>query len=205
VSPRRQDRAAGSRSQARLPFRGIAAAALLAAGTIWWSAAPLAGGSAGTRLSLIVAISSGVLSLAQLALTAAVARDTGAFSLTDQVAGRIADLIGTLPWAELMIVATLALEALHSSRPWHTAVLAIALTGYLFAVHLAESGAGASVLRAQLPLVAAGFGLTTLAVGAAALPPLPGGPATALIRVAAVAIAVVVAGLVVPAWLGRSR
>jgi hypothetical protein len=178
---------------------------LLAAGTIWWSAAPLAGGSAGTRLSLIVAIVSGVLSIAQLAIAAAVASDTDAYSPAEQAARRIADLIRTLPWPELMTVAALTLEALHSSRPWHTALLAIALTGYLFAVHLTESGADASVLRTQLPLLAAGVGLTALAVGAAALPPLPVGPAAALIRVAAIVIAVAVAGLVVPAWLGRSR
>lgn len=104
-----------------------------------------------------------------------------------------------------MTVAALTLEALHPARPWHTAVLAIALTGYLFAVHLAESGADASVLRTQLPLLAAGVGLSALAVGAAALPPLPSGPAEALIRVAAIVVAVVIAGLVVPAWLGRSR
>lgn len=205
MSPQGQELAALSRSVRRLPFPGISAAALLAAGTIWWSAAPLSGGRAGTQISLIIAIVSGVMSIAQLAVTAAMARDTDAFSPAEQVARRIADLIRTPPWAELMTVATLALEALHSSRPWHTAVLAIALTGYLFAVHLAESGAGRSVVRAQLPLLAAGLGLTALAVGAAALPALPAGPAAAFIRVAAVVIAVVVGALVVPAWLGRSR
>ena len=205
MSPRGQDPTARNRGEKRLPFPGIAVAAVLAAGTIWWSAAPLAGGSAGTRLSLTVAIVSGVLSIAQLAIAAAAGRDTDAYSATEQVALRVADLIRTLPWAELMTVAALTLEALHASRPWHTALLAIALTGYLFAVHLAETGAGASVLRAQLPLLAAGAGLTALAVGAAALPPLPSGPAAALLRVAAIVIAVVVAGLVLPAWLGRSR
>jgi hypothetical protein len=205
MSPRGQDLRARSQSRNRLPFPGITAAALLAAGTIWWAAAPLAGGSAGTRLSLIVAITSGVMSIAQLAVTAAVARDTNAFSLTDQVARRVADLIRTLPWAEVMTVAALTLEALHRSHPWHTAVLAVALTGYLFAVHLAESGAGASVLRTQLPLLAAGAGLMALAVGAAALPPPPAGATAAVFRVAAIVVAVVVAGLVVPAWLGRSR
>jgi hypothetical protein len=188
-----------------MPFPSIAVAALLAAGTIWWSAAPLAGGSAGTRLSLTVAIVSGVLSIAQLAIAVTVARDTDAYSATEQVVLRVADLIRTLPWAELMTVAALTLEALHASRPWHTAVLVIALTGYLFAVHLAETGAGASVLRTQLPLLAAGAGLTALALGATALPPLPAGPAAALVRVAAIVIAVVVAGLVLPAWLGRGR
>jgi len=205
VSPRGQDPTARNRSEKRRPFPGIAGAAVLAAGTIWWSADPLAGGSAGTRLSLTVAILSGVMSIAQLVIAAAVARDTDAYSAAEQVALRIADLIRTLPWAELMTVAALTLEALHASRPWHTAVLAVALTGYLFAVHLAETGAGASVLRTQLPLLAAGAGLTALAVGATALPPLPAGPAAALLRVAAIVIAVVVAGLVLPAWLGRSR
>lgn len=205
MSPRGQHLAAGSPSGTRLPFPGIAVTALLAGGTIWWSAAPLAGGHAGTRLSLIVAIVSGVMSIAQLAVTAAVARDTDAFSLSDQVAQRIAGLIRTLPWAELMTVATLVLEALHSSRPWHTAVLAVALTGYLLAAHLTESGAAARVLRPQLPLLAAGFGLTALAVGTAALPRLSASPAGALIRVVVVVLAVIVAGLVVPAWLGRSR
>jgi hypothetical protein len=205
VSPREQDPTVRNRSGKRLPFAGIAAAALLAAGSIWWASAPLAGGGAGTRLSLIVAVVAGVLSIAQLAAAAAAARDTDAYSPTEQAAQRVAELIRTLPWAELMTVATLALEALHASRPWHTALLAIALTGFLFAVHLAETEAGASVLRTQLPLLAAGAGLIALAVGATALPSLPAGPAVALVRVAAIVIAVVVAGLVVPAWLGRSR
>jgi hypothetical protein len=197
--------AARSWSGRRVPVRGITAAVLLAAGTIWWSAAPLAGGRAGTRLALIVAIVSGVMSIAQLAVTATMARDTDALTLADQLARRLAELIRTLPWPELMTVSILVLEALHSSRPWHTAVLAVALTGYLLAAHLTESGAGASVLRRQLPLLTAGIGLTAVAVGAAYLPHLPAGPAAALIRVAAVVIAVVVAGLVLPAWLGRSR
>ena len=71
-----QDPAARSRSGLRLPFRRHHGGCLLAAGTIWWSAAPLAGGSGGTRLALIVAIGSGVMSIAQLAVAAAVARDT---------------------------------------------------------------------------------------------------------------------------------
>jgi len=197
--------AARSWSGRRVPVRGITAAVLLAAGTIWWSAAPLAGGRAGTRLAVIVAIVSGVMSIAQLAVTATMARDTDALTLADQLARRLAELIRTLPWPELMTVSILVLEALHSSRPWHTAVLAVALTGYLLAAHLTESAAGASVLRRQLPLLTAGIGLTAVAVGAAYLPHLPAGPAAALIRVAAVVIAVVVAGLVLPAWLGRSR
>lgn len=205
MSPAGQDLAAPARRGPRLSFPGITAVALLAAATIFWSAVPLAGGGSGTRLSLIVAIVSGVLSIGQLAVTATLVRDPDGFSLADQVTRRLADLLRAVPWAELMTLATLALEALHSSPPWHTAVLTVALLGYLIALHLAESGAGASVLRTQVPLLAAGVGLTALAVGAAALPGPPAGPADALIRIAAVVVAVVVAGLAVPAWLGRSR
>ncbi len=194
-----------ARSRHRLPVPSITAAALLAAGSICWSAAPLAGGHAGTRLSLIVAIVSGVMSVAQLAAAAIVAPPVESLWPAEQVAWRLAGLVRSLPWADLTIVATLALEALHPSRPWHTAVLGIGLTGYLLAAHLTESGAGASVLRAQLPLLSAGIGLTALAVAAAALPGLPTSPAAGLIRVAAIVIAVVVAAMAVPAWLGRSR
>ena len=110
-----------------------------------------------------------------------------------------------LPWAELMTVAALVLEVLHRSRPWHTAVLAVALTGYLLAVHLAETDARASTLRAQLPLLSAGLGLTALSIGAAALPGLAVGPVATLIRIGAVVLAAVAAGLAVPVWLGRRR
>ena len=113
-----------------------------------------------------------------------------------------------LPWAELMTVAALCWRHCTAPGPGIPPLLAVALTGYLLAVHLAESGAGASVLRAQLPLLAAGVGLTALAVGAAALPCRPARrvrPLT-LIRVSAVVlVAVAVAGLAVPVWLGRSR
>ncbi|HUA40298.1 MAG TPA: hypothetical protein VMA32_01940 [Streptosporangiaceae bacterium] len=202
MSARRQRLTAHS---SRRSVASIAAAALLAAGSICWSAAPLAGGQAGTRLSLIVAIVSGVMSIAQLATSGIIAPSADSLWPAERVAWRLIGLVRWLPWADLTIVATLALEALHSARPWHTAVLGIGLTGYLLAAHLTESGAGASVLRAQLPLLAAGIGLTGLAVAAAALPAPPAGPGAALIRVAAVVIAVIVAGMVVPAWLGRGR
>jgi hypothetical protein len=68
-----------------------------------------------------------------------------------------------------MIIAVLAVEALHRSRPWHTAVLGVVLLAYLLAVHLAETSAPVAALRPQLSLIAAGIGLTALSVGAAAL------------------------------------
>ncbi len=183
----------------------ILAAAVLAAGVIWWAAWPLSGGSAGTQVTLVIAIATGAMSVAQLALGATVAHRPERFSAADRLAHQLAILVAMLSWAEIMSVGVLVLETLHKSRPWHTAVLAVALTGYLLAVHLAETQTGVGVLRAQLPLLGAGVGLTALAVGAAALPGLPAGPGTTFIRTVAVVLAVIVAGLAIPVWLGRSR
>jgi hypothetical protein len=104
-----------------------------------------------------------------------------------------------------MTIAAAALEALHPAKAWHTGVLGVALLGYLFAVHLAETGAGPRVLRPQLGLLAAGVGLMALAVGAAALPTLPSGTASSVIRYAAIAAAVIAGALTFPIWMGKKR
>ena len=192
---------------AALRRRGLrlAAAATLGAAVIWWAAGPLSGGGSGTRLTLVIAIAAGAMSLAQLAVAATVTRHPDGLSAADRIAAHATGLVTMLPWAELMTVAVLVLEALHNSRPWHTAVLAVALTSYLLAVHLAETDAGASTLRALLPLLSVGLGLTALSVGSAALPDLPAGPVVTLIRIGAVVLAAVAAGLAIPVWLGRGR
>ena len=182
---------------------GIAAASALATGVILWSAFPISAGRAGTRPALAAAIVAGVMSIAQLAAAAIGNRESSGFAVRDQAAQWLTGLVKILPWAELLIVAVLVLEALHASRPWHTAVLAVALTGYVLAVHLTETRAGASVLRAQLPLLCAGIALTALSVGAAALPQFMAGTADAAIRIVVLVAAVVAVGLAVPAWLAR--
>jgi hypothetical protein len=183
----------------------FAATLLLAAGVIWWAAWPVSAGMAGTQVTLVIAIAASAMSVARLALSAIVTGRPDGFSAADRLTEQLTSLVKILPWAEIMSVAVLVLETLHRSRPWHTAVLAVALTGYLLAVHLAETEDSVSVLRAQLPLLGAGVGLTALAVGAAALPGLPAGPGTALIRTTAVVLAAIVAGLALPVWLGRER
>jgi len=193
-----------SQSTGRSPAAaGIAAAGALATGVILWSAFPLATGRAGTRLSLAAAIVAAVMSIAQLAAAAIGSRDSASFAVLDQVAQWLTGLVKILPWPELLIVAVLVLEALHGSRPWHTALLGVALTGYVLAVHLTETRAGASVLRAQLPLLSAGLALTALSVGAAALPHFMAGSADAAIRIVVLIVAVLAVGLAVPVWLSR--
>jgi len=182
---------------------GIAAASALATGVILWSAFPLSTGRAGTRPALAVAIVAGVMSIAQLAAAAIGDRDSDSFAALDQVAQWLTGLVTILPWAELLIVAVLVLEVLHASRPWHTALLGVALTGYLLAVHLTETRARVSVLLAQLPLLCAGIALTALSVGAAALPHFMASPADAAIRIVVLVVAVVAVALAVPVWLSR--
>jgi hypothetical protein len=185
------------------PGFGIAAASALATGVILWSAFPLSTGRAGTRPALAVAIVAGVMSIAQLAAAAIRNRDADGFGAVDQAARLLTGLVKILPWAELLILAAVVLEALHAFPPWHTAVLGVALTGYVLAVHLTETRAGAGVLRAQLPLLGAGIALTALSVGAAALPHFMAGTADATIRIVVLVVAVVAVGLALPVWLGR--
>jgi hypothetical protein len=187
-----------------LPWRTIAVTALLAAVAIGWAAVPMSSGSGGSLATLVVAIATGTLSIGQL-LVVGIGSGDGLGTLPEQLADNLLGFVNWLPWAELMTVAVVALEALHPERPWHTGLLGVALLGYLFAVHLAETGAGPRVLRPQLGLLAAGVGLMALAVGAAALPVLPSGPASSIIRVAAIAAALVAGALTFPVWLARKR
>jgi hypothetical protein len=193
----------GLTAGAQLPGRAIAAAGLLAAGLVAWAAYPLSGGGPGTAPTMAVAVAAAALSIGQLVISAGRARFSDSFSRADRAVSRLADVVSMIPWAELLTIAALVLEALHPARPWHTAFLGVALLGYLLAVHLADIRAGASVLRAQLPLLGIGVGLTALGVGVAALPGLPAGPTAALVRAAGVLVAVIVACLAVPVWLGR--
>ena len=185
-------------AQARITL----AVAVLAAGTVLWAVLPAASGRAGTKPVLVVAGASALLSVAQLAAAFAAARtevmprlDAAVYQspLVSAVRQTAANILG-LPWPQALIVAALALEALHPARPWHTAVLGVVLLAFLLTVHLAESGSGPRVLRPHLPLIAAGAGLAALSAGAAFL---PAGGSAWLAAVAAIA-ALVTAGLALP-------
>jgi hypothetical protein len=103
-----------------------------------------------------------------------------------------------VPWPQLLIVTAVALEALHPRQPWHTAVLAVVLIGYLITLHLAESNSRLASFGPQLPLIIAGISLTAISVGAAALPSGPGGSGSGWLAVLAAIAAVVAAALALP-------
>jgi hypothetical protein len=185
-------------------LRTLALIAVLTAALISWAALPGRPGAA-ARIVLISAAAAGLAGLAQLALAGVPPSDDPVSSIPERIIARVVSWIQTIPWAEVMTVAVLVLEVQHRPRAWHTGLLGAALLGYLFAVHLVETQARPSVLRPQLPLLAAGLGLLALAVGAAAVPTLPSGSASAVVRVVALAAAVVAGALAVPVWLHRPR
>ena len=190
-------RARPSRLTARA--RSTTAAGLLAAACIAWSASPVSGGATGTRPALVAGIGCAILTLARLA-AGDWAPPPEVFENVIVRTGRsLLELLRAVPWAEGTVIAVLALEALHHSRPWHTGLLGVALIAFLLAVHLAESGARPGVLRPQLPVLAAGLGLLVLGCGAALLPAAGMSAGSGWLRVFAAVAAIVVAALALPA------
>jgi hypothetical protein len=174
--------------------RTTAAAGLLAAACVVWSATPLPGPAALGRVILAVAAGCAALSVIRLVLGAAPGDAPVYLNPVLHAARELAALVRRVPWAEVMVVAVLVLEALHRPRPWHTGLLGVALVAYLLAVHLAESRARPAVLGPQAPLLVAGLGLLALATAAATLPAATGTAAELMAVLAAVA-AVAVGGL----------
>jgi hypothetical protein len=188
----------------RTRWRQLVPVGLLAALSALWSALPARSG-AGPAALLIVALVSAACSLIELAVRGVAAPANVFEPAADRLTRYALSFLRAVPWAEVLIIAAAVLEAIHPARPWHTAVLGVALLGYLFAIHLAERGDGIRLILDQLPVIAAGIGLAVLAAGAAALPGLPASPAAAAVRIVAAAGAVFAAAMVIPTWMTRDR
>ena len=178
-------------------------AGLLGAACVAWAASPPgSAGRAGPVLTVLAAccVAGGI---GQLATAALVPPGPGSYPgpLARLGLGGL-DQLRRLPWAEGVTLGALALEAFHPARPWHTALLGVALLAYLLATHLAEStgapGEASAVLRSQAPVLAAGLGLLVLAAGSALLPSAGAGVAGGWLRAAAAVAAVLAAALALP-------
>lgn len=189
--------------------RSLFAVNLLAAGALTWAALPMTGAAAGARPTLIAAVCCAVLGLARQAAAGSQVRATASdpggmpgdgqfLSAPERFWRQAVSGLVAMPWSQLLIVAVIGLEALHPRRPWHTAVLGVVLLGYLVALCLAETAAGLTVFRAQLPLIVAGLTLAALSVAAAALPPSLSGSGSGWLAVLAAVAAIVAAALALP-------
>jgi hypothetical protein len=187
---------AGQLARPRVRQATIAVAGLLAAAAIAWAALPLMADRPAAPIALIAAICTAALSVGRLALGDTERGSSGLVTTMDRILDRLLRYLTAAQWPELTLVAVLILEALHPARPWHTALLGLALLAFLFAVHLAETRATPAVLRGQLPLIAAGVGLMALSVGAAALPGVSV-TAVSLLAGAGTVIAAVIIGVLV--------
>jgi hypothetical protein len=187
----------------RSTVRLTTTAGLLGAACVAWAASPPgSAGRAGPVLTVLAAccVAGGI---GQLATAEKVTPGPGAYlGLLTRLGLGSLDRLRRLPWAEGVTLGALALEAFHPARPWHTAVLGVALLAYLLATHLAEStggpGEASAVLRSQAPVLAAGLGLLVLAAGSALLPSAGAGVAGGWLRAAAAVAAVLAAALALP-------
>ena len=100
--------------------RSTAAAGLLAAVCIAWSAGPVSGGGRGTRLALIAGAGCAVLATVRLAAGDWAPSTASYENLVTRSVRSMLDMLRAVPWAEGLIIAVLTLEALHHARPWHT-------------------------------------------------------------------------------------
>ena len=103
-----------------------AAAALLGAGCVVWAAAPLVH-QGWANLALVLAIAGVAAGALRLAL-AGVPQPEDVFLLPVPVRAwlRFLEALRRVPWEEGAVIALVWLEAMHRSRPWHTAVLGAA-------------------------------------------------------------------------------
>jgi len=175
------------------------AALLLGVACVAWSAAPLRPGGwpTFTLVVAIIAVTAGGLrlGLADVPEPDGYLQSGWMLSWLNFLA-----LLRTVPWEEIAVVAVLALEALHPARPWYTAALGAALTGYLLITHIAESGADpARVLLRHAKVLALGACLLALGAGFAMIPAATPGAGPSLLRVLAAAAVIAAAALVIPA------
>jgi hypothetical protein len=176
------------------------AALLLGAACVAWSAAPLGHGG-WPAIALVVAIIAVTAGGLRLAL-ADVPEPDDAYLEPGYVRAwlNFLALLRTVPWEEIAVAAVLWLEVQHPARPWPTAALGAALTGYLLITHIAESGAdpGRTVAR-HAKLLALGACLLAVGAGFAMIPAAAPGPGASLLRVLAAAAVIAAAALVIPA------
>ena len=172
---------------------------LLGTGCLAWSAIPLSGTGAPGVLALVVAatcVYAGVLRLLRQGTGGGEpAFVPSAWATWLDQAGSVLLRTG---WESGAVVAMVVLEALHRSRPWHTGLLAVAVVGYLLAVHRAESALPSGSLRRQSRALVVSVALVAVTTGVAMVPSAGTGTLSAWLEIVAALAAVTAGGLALP-------
>jgi len=173
-------------------------AALLGVACVVWTAVPWRG--TGLAATVLVVASFCVVMSSLRLLIGWLPRPQNQFLVSAPMRAWIwfHDVLRSPPWEEITVVAIIWLEALHPSRPWHTAILGLALTAFLLAAHLAESGSPVRALRPQVRVLLLGACLLAAGAGAGMISPATGSSG-AVLRVVAALAAILAAALVLPA------
>jgi hypothetical protein len=183
-------------------IKGAWSAGLLGGACAAWSVVPLRHTGLASA-ALLLAVACAAMGALRLPLAGVAAPDRIFVPLPLRIWAAFLKLVRRPPWEGGTILAVLWLEVLHPARPWHTAVLGVALVAFLLAVHLSESRATPRVLRPQARLLATGACLLAAGAGAAMIPAASAGGAAGWLRAIAACAAVGAAALVIP--LTRTR
>jgi hypothetical protein len=98
-------------------------------------------------------------------------------------------------WESVAVISMVVLEALHHSRPWHTAALALVVVSYLLAVNGAEQAVPVARWRGEVRLLVASLPIVAVATGVAMAPAAGAGATSGWLEVIA-ALAAIAAGAI---------
>jgi hypothetical protein len=175
------------------------AVVLLGAASTLWAALPFAGAGPLDGVLTVVALAAVLAGAACLFAPSAIASEPTPFlaghrALLDTGVARFQ----RAGWGSVAAVATVALEALHHSRPLHTGLLVVLVMTYLWALQAAGSRAPASEVRADAKVLALSLPLVALTTGVATLPAAGAGSTSGWLSVIASLAAIAAGALMLP-------
>jgi hypothetical protein len=174
-----------------------AATAPLGAACIIWSAVPL-GGTGWAGVVLVVVASVCVLGAAFRLMARG-----GSRTVQSAFAARWSGWLGPgsvlqrAGWESVAAVSIVGLEALHHSRPWHTAVLVLLVASYLLAVG-GDRPVPADVRRAEARVLVVSLPLVIVAILVGMLPSAGTGATSGWLEIIAAITAVTAGALALP-------
>jgi hypothetical protein len=169
----------------------IATVGLLGAVSVIWAGLALGRGSVAQLPLLVAALAFVAAGVFRLTLSTRMVRQRSETRHRRSAPSRAA-------WEALAALCTILLEALHPNRPWHTGILVVLVTTYVWAVHLAELPSATGHLRREARLAIWAFPMVVILTGIAMLPAPYAGGSAAWLTVLAAGAAIVAGALAIP-------